>query len=259
MSNLYGDVKVLIQIKDVCKTYGNGESAVKALIEVSLTVEHGEFISIMGPSGSGKSTLMNILGCLDRTTEGTYELDGVDVSDLTDDQLAKIRNQKIGFVFQAFNLLPRFNALHNVELPMLYAGIHHKERNERAMNALDKVSLLDRKEHKPNEMSGGQKQRVAIARALVNAPAIILADEPTGNLDSISSEEIMLVFQELNKEGVTIVLVTHETDIANHSKRILRFEDGRLVSDERVAEPLDARVILETKQKKIILGGKEDE
>lgn len=250
--------EVLIQINSISKVYGKGDSIVNALKDVSLVIGQGEFVSIMGPSGSGKSTLMNILGCLDRTTEGNYQLENVSVSELSDSQLANIRNRKIGFVFQAFNLLPRFNALHNVELPMLYAGIHHKERATRAMNALEKVNLLDRKDHKPNEMSGGQKQRVAIARALVNTPAILLADEPTGNLDSVSSEEIMLVFQKLNKEGVTIILVTHEQDIANHSKRILRFDDGKLVSDQKVLNPIEAEDILKEKLK-IKDGGNEDE
>jgi putative ABC transport system ATP-binding protein len=232
----------LIEINEINKIYGHGKIAVNALKEVSLTVEKGEFVSIMGASGSGKSTLLNILGCLDRPSNGTYSLDGVQVSSLSDVELAKIRNQKIGFVFQSFNLLPRFSALHNVELPMIYAGVHHKERRAKAIEALDKVGLLDRMDHKPNEMSGGQKQRVAIARALVNSPAIILADEPTGNLDSTSSEEILAIFQGLNKEGVTVVLVTHEQEIAEHTKRVLRFSDGYLTSDEKINNPLLAKM-----------------
>ncbi|PKM93437.1 MAG: macrolide ABC transporter ATP-binding protein [Firmicutes bacterium HGW-Firmicutes-1] len=232
----------MIEINEINKIYGHGKIAVNALKEVSLTVEKGEFVSIMGASGSGKSTLLNILGCLDRPSNGTYSLDGVQVSSLSDVELAKIRNQKIGFVFQSFNLLPRFSALHNVELPMIYAGVHHKERRAKAIEALDKVGLLDRMDHKPNEMSGGQKQRVAIARALVNSPAIILADEPTGNLDSTSSEEILAIFQGLNKEGVTVVLVTHEQEIAEHTKRVLRFSDGYLTSDEKINNPLLAKM-----------------
>lgn len=230
----------MINIKNISKTYGVGKIAVSALSGVSVKVNKGEFVSIMGPSGSGKSTLMNILGCLDRPTSGDYYLDQILVSNLTDVELAKIRNKKIGFVFQSFNLLPRFSALHNVELPMIYAGVHYKERSIRAKEALERVGLIDRINHKPNEMSGGQKQRVAIARALVNSPSILLADEPTGNLDSTSSKEIMAIFQDLNNEGVTVVLVTHEQDIAEHSKRILRFSDGKLVNDEEVKEQLIA-------------------
>lgn len=234
----------MIEIQALNKVYGMDKVAVKALIDISLSIEKGDFVSIMGPSGSGKSTLLNILGCLDRPTDGIYRLDDVLVSGLTDAELAKIRNQKIGFVFQSFNLLPRFNALHNVELPMIYAGVHQKDRKARAMEALDKVGLKDRMDHKPNEMSGGQKQRVAIARALVNQPAILLADEPTGNLDSTSSEEIMAIFQELNREGVTIILVTHEPDIAQHTHRIIKFYDGRIESDEKVDVPLIAKDVL---------------
>lgn len=230
----------MIEIESLSKIYGMGKIAVNALNDVTLSVSKGEFVSIMGPSGSGKSTFLNILGCLDRPTSGIYKLDGVIVSSLLEVELARIRNQKIGFVFQSFNLLPRFNALHNVELPMIYSGIHQKERKERAILALDKVGLKDRMHHKPNEMSGGQKQRVAIARALVNEPAILLADEPTGNLDSSSSEEIMAIFQQLNNEGVTIILVTHELDIASHTHRIIRFYDGKLDSDERVDTPIIA-------------------
>lgn len=231
----------MIEIEALNKIYGIGKVAVNALNDVALSVNKGEFVSIMGPSGSGKSTLLNILGCLDRPTNGVYRLDNVLVSNLSEVELAHIRNQKIGFVFQSFNLLPRFNALHNVELPMIYSGIHHKERRERAIVALDKVGLKDRMLHKPNEMSGGQKQRVAIARALVNQPAILLADEPTGNLDSTSSEEIISIFQQLNQEGVTIILVTHEADIAQHTHRVIKFYDGRLDSDEKIDSPLLAK------------------
>lgn len=253
----------MIHISSLGKIYGNGQIAVEALKEVCLTIEKGEFVSIMGPSGSGKSTLMNILGCLDRSTSGEYTLDEVDVDGLDDDELAEIRNMKIGFVFQSFNLLPRISALANVELPMIYSGVHHKERRERAVEAMDKVGLLDRMDHKPNEMSGGQKQRVAIARALVNRPAIILADEPTGNLDSVSSEEIMAIFQQLNEEGVTVLIVTHEPDIAEHTKRIITFADGYLTSDTRVEHQLNAEEILKHKEKALtttlrVDGGNED-
>lgn len=252
----------MIRIKAMGKTYGNGNIAVEALKNVTLTIEKGEFVSIMGPSGSGKSTLMNIIGCLDRATCGAYELDQVPVSGLDDDALANIRNGKIGFVFQSFNLLPRISALKNVELPMVYAGVHQKERKERGIDAMTRVGLLDRMDHKPNEMSGGQKQRVAIARALVNRPAIILADEPTGNLDSVSSEEIMAQFQKLNEEGVTVIIVTHEPDIAEHTKRVITFADGFLTSDRVVDQPLQAADILKEKEKALkesLNGGNEDE
>lgn len=241
----------MLCIKSLGKIYGTGEIAVEALKKVDLNIDKGEFVSIMGPSGSGKSTLMNIIGCLDRSTSGTYILDNVDVSKMSDNDLAEIRNKKIGFVFQSFNLLPRISTLKNVELPMVYSGIGHKERKARAIEALKRVGLEDRMDHKPNEMSGGQKQRVAIARALVNRPTIILADEPTGNLDSVSSEEIMSQFQQLNQEGVTIVLVTHEPEIAQHTKRIVTFADGFLLSDTMVEEPLDAIMHLRDKEKKL--------
>ncbi|MDF2988395.1 MAG: transporter related [Eubacterium sp.] len=236
---------MIISMKDLGKTYKNGHIEVEALKNANINIDKKEFVAIMGPSGSGKSTLMNIIGCLDRSTKGEYWLDGVNISSLNEGELAKIRNLKIGFVFQSFNLLPRITALQNVELPMIYAGVGSKDRRKKAVAALERVGLGKRMHHKPNEMSGGQKQRVAIARALVNSPAIILADEPTGNLDSTSSEEIMAVFQDLNKEGVTIVLVTHEPDIADHTKRVLRFRDGFLKSDELVKNPLDAREVLE--------------
>lgn len=239
---------MIIEMTGLGKIYKTGKIEVEALKHVNLSIDKNEFVSIMGPSGSGKSTLMNIVGCLDRATSGLYTLDGVNISKLNDVELAKIRNLKIGFVFQSFNLLPRITALHNVELPMIYAGVSAKNRRKRAMEALDRVGLLQRMHHKPNEMSGGQKQRVAIARALVNNPSILLADEPTGNLDSASGEEIMAVFQELNREGVTIVLVTHEPDIAEHTRRIVKFRDGMLISDVPVPNPVDAREVLKARK-----------
>lgn len=221
----------MIEVKKVLKKYLTGDIDCIALNEVSLKIGKGEFAAIMGPSGSGKSTFMNILGCLDRMNSGSYLLNGADVSNLSDNQLALVRNKEIGFVFQAFNLLPRMTILENVELPMVYAGVSHKERRERALAALKKVGLLDRIKHKPNQISGGQMQRVAIARAIVNSPNVIMADEPTGNLDSKSSVEIMKIFEDLNKEGATIIMVTHEPDIAKHAKRVIKFRDGEIVSD----------------------------
>lgn len=230
-------------MENLNKTYDTGSIQVEALKSVNLNVNKNEYVAIMGASGSGKSTLMNIIGCLDRMTSGQYILDGEDVSTLNDTQLAEIRNKKIGFVFQSFNLLPRLTALGNVELPMIYAGIPGAKRLQKAKEALEKVGLGDRMHHRPNELSGGQKQRVAIARALVNNPAILLADEPTGNLDSKSSIEIMDIFESLNKEGVTIVMVTHEAEIAAHTKRNVVFRDGEIISDN----PVENRVTRETK------------
>ncbi len=224
---------MLIQIKKLNKTYKLGEIEVPALKEADLTIDKNEYLAIMGPSGSGKSTLMNILGCLDVLTEGEYILNDQNVSSLSDDELADIRNKEIGFVFQTFNLLPRANALHNVELPLIYNGTPRVKRHELAKQALERVGLGDRVHHKPNELSGGQRQRVAIARALINNPSIILADEPTGNLDSKIGEEIMEIFEELSKAGNTIIVVTHEEYIAKHCKRIIRLLDGKIVSDER--------------------------
>ena len=229
----------LIEFSEITKTYTMGEYKVHALQGVSFTIEPGEMVAIMGSSGSGKSTAMNIMGCLDRPTAGKYLLDGRDVSRLRDAELARIRNRQIGFVFQNFNLLPRTSAAENVELPMVYSGFVPRRR-QRAIEALEKVGLGDRATHKPNELSGGQQQRVALARALVNDPQIILADEPTGNLDTRSGEEVMKLFQGLNNEGITLVIVTHEEDIAACCKRVLRFRDGMLTSDEQVANQRQA-------------------
>ncbi|GEB32108.1 MULTISPECIES: ABC transporter ATP-binding protein [Brevibacillus] len=226
----------MLQVEGLTKSYKTGDSTLPILKGVSLLVEQGEFVAIMGPSGSGKSTFMNMLGCLDRPDTGSYILDGIEVSSLNDKQLAYVRNQKIGFVFQSFNLLARSTSLHNVELPMMYANVSRSERRNRATEALKRVGLGERMHHKPTQLSGGQKQRVAIARALVNRPAILLADEPTGNLDSRSGVEIMSIFQELHAQGVTIILVTHEMDIAQHAERIVTFKDGIIIRDERVEE-----------------------
>ena len=226
-----------IEVEGLCKTYRLGDVNVEALREVSLVVERGDFLAIMGASGSGKSTLMNILGCLDRPTRGIYRLDGEDVAAMDKDALAAIRRRKIGFVFQSFNLLPRMSALENVELPMVYEGIPSARRKDNARQALAAVGLADRAGHLPRQLSGGQQQRVAIARSIVNSPAFLLADEPTGNLDTASSEDIMAVFQELNEgRGITVILVTHELDISQFARRVVRFRDGRLVADEPVAE-----------------------
>ena len=241
------DGKPVIRLENVFKTYDLGEIQVQALRGVSLEVYEGEFVAVMGPSGSGKSTIMNILGCLDRPTKGRYFLDGVDVSGMTKTELARIRNRKLGFVFQQFNLLSRTSAVENVELPTVYAGISPGERTKRAMEALTRVGLADRAGHHPSQLSGGQQQRVAIARGLVNRPSILLADEPTGNLDSRTSVEIMDILQTLNNEqGITIVLVTHEPDIAQYAKRNLLFRDGKLKRDSLVQDRLDARVVLKS-------------
>ncbi|MGE0078866.1 MAG: ABC transporter ATP-binding protein [Bacteroidales bacterium] len=235
----------LITIRDIKKFYQVGSVIVKALKGVDLVIHKNEYVAIMGPSGSGKSTLMNILGCLDTPTDGAYVLNGTDVSKLSDDSLAEIRNKEIGFVFQTFNLLPRYSALDNVELPLIYAGIPKHERTQKAINALKNVSLEDRMEHKPNELSGGQRQRVAVARALVNTPSIILADEPTGNLDTKTSIDIMNLFEDIYAQGNTIILVTHEEDIAKHARRIVRLRDGMIESDEINEHPtLKQKVVL---------------
>jgi putative ABC transport system ATP-binding protein len=224
-----------IALQRVSKSYGSGEVAVHALREVDFVVEHGDFVAIMGASGSGKSTMMNIVGCLDVPTRGRYLLDGIDVRQLDDLELSWIRNRKIGLVFQSFNLIPRTTALRNVELPLIYARVGKAERRERALAALEAVGLGDRVEHGPSELSGGQQQRAAIARAIVTDPALILADEPTGNLDSSSSEEVLQIFSRLNAAGRTVIVITHEADVAAHAKRVLRLSDGRVVSDTRQA------------------------
>ncbi len=237
--------KLVLDIRHVHKTYGNGATPVHALRDVCLAISAGEFVAIMGASGSGKSTLMNTLGCLDRPTRGEYLLDGIDVAQLSADERADLRNQKIGFVFQGFNLLPRTNALENIELPLLYTKLPAAEMLRRSREALAMVGLGDREHHHPNQLSGGQQQRVAIARALVNQPSLLLADEPTGNLDTRTSIEIMSLFQELNRErGITIVLVTHEPDIAGYAKRVIVMRDGRIVRDAPVERKRDATLEL---------------
>ena len=231
----------LIEVEQLGKVYQTGEVAVEALRGLSVTIDGGEFVAIMGPSGSGKSTFMHILGCLDKPTAGVYRLDGKSVGDMTRDELAQLRNKKLGFVFQTFNLLARTSALENVELPLLYNGATAKERHARARMRLEQVGLQGREHHHPNQLSGGQQQRVAIARALINDPPILLADEPTGNLDSRTSVEIIAIFQQLNRQhGITVILVTHEPDVAAYTSRMIHFRDGRIVRDERVAVPRDA-------------------
>ena len=230
----------LIETRDLARIYNLDGGRVVALDRVSLDVDEGDLVAVMGPSGSGKSTFMNLIGCLDRPTHGSYRLAGTAVESLDANGLAALRNREIGFVFQQFNLLPRTDALGNVELPMIYAGVERKARRERALAALARVGLADRAHHRPTQLSGGQQQRVAIARALVNRPSLLLADEPTGALDSRTAIEILALFQELNREGVTVVLVTHDADVARHARRVVRFKDGRVLSDERQT-PRDAR------------------
>jgi len=235
---------MLIDVQDLSKDYRMGAQTVHALRGVTLEIQAGDFVAVMGPSGSGKSTFMNLLGCLDGPTAGRYLLDGQDVSGLGSSQLARVRNQKVGFVFQGFNLLARTSALENVELPLMYSGLPSAARRARAIQTLEAVGLSDRADHQPSQLSGGQQQRVAIARALVNTPALILADEPTGNLDTRTSVEIMALLQTLNRQGMTVVLVTHERDIAEYASRVIHFRDGRLQSDQRNARPRDAQAEL---------------
>ena len=226
-------MSLVIKIRNIIRDFPLGQEVVKVLKGIDLDIERGEYVALMGPSGSGKSTLMNLLGCLDTPTGGTYELNGKDVSNMTDDELAEIRNKEIGFVFQTFNLLPRTTALENVALPMVYAGASKSQRKNRAEEVLTDVGLADRMDHKPNQLSGGQRQRVAVGRALVNKPSIILADEPTGNLDSITSLEIMGLFDEIHKQGNTVIIVTHEEEVAKHAHRVIRLRDGMVESDKR--------------------------
>ncbi|TVQ14428.1 MAG: ABC transporter ATP-binding protein [Balneolaceae bacterium] len=236
--------KPVIEIIDLHKEYVMGTQVVRALRGVSFNLMKNEYVAIMGPSGSGKSTLMNMIGCLDTPTRGDYILNGKNVSDLSDNQLAAVRNKEIGFVFQTFNLLARSNCLSNVELPLIYSGMRSSERKKRALDVLDKVGLSDRVDHKPNELSGGQRQRVAVARALVNNPSILLADEPTGNLDSKTGQEIMQLFEELYRQGNTIIVVTHEEEIAAHARRVIRLRDGLLESDTRIENPVLAAEVV---------------
>lgn len=236
--------KPVIRLDSVVKVYGTGQAAVRALNGVSLDVVNRDYVAIMGASGSGKSTLMNIIGCLDVPTEGRFLIDGIDTSSLDEQQLAVVRNRKIGFVFQSFNLIPRMTALHNVELPLSYAGVRAAERRRRAEAALGLVGLSDRMNSQPKQLSGGQQQRVAVARSLVTAPTLILADEPTGNLDTKASHDLMGVFDRLNAAGRTIVLITHEADVAEHAKRAIQVQDGRIMADRRVAEPGDLPPLL---------------
>lgn len=232
--------RTLIDMENLTRAYRIGDQVIHALNGVNMHIAHGEFVAIMGPSGSGKSTAMNMIGCLDRPTSGTYRIDGSDVSTLTDDQQAEVRNRKIGFVFQNFNLLPKTSAIENVELPMMYAGVSRRERRERAATALARVGLANRMHNRPNELSGGQQQRVSIARALVNNPVLLLADEPTGALDSHTTEEILALFEELHDQGNTIVIVTHEDEVGRHAHRIVRFRDGQVESDRPVAQRVTA-------------------
>ena len=243
----------LIETQDLWKTYEMGSEQIHALRSVSIAIERGEYIAITGPSGSGKSTLMNLIGCLDTPTRGTYQLNGKNVSQMNDDELARIRNEEIGFVFQTFNLLPRATALHNVELPMIYAGMAARDRQARAKQVLEMVELEDRMGHRPNELSGGQRQRVAIARALVNKPSILLADEPTGNLDSKTGVEIIDLFRRLHKGGNTIVLITHEADVAAHAERVVQIRDGQVEKDTRNPKGEDTGTSQDGTQKE--LGG----
>jgi len=230
-------MQTIIEVKNLARHFLVGSELIKAIKKIDLSIQQNEFVALMGQSGSGKSTLMNILGCLDTPTDGTYTLNNHQVSELKDNDLAEIRNKEIGFIFQTFNLLPRSTALENVMLPLVYAGISKEDREERALTALDKVGLADRVNHRPNELSGGQRQRVAVARALVNNPSIILADEPTGNLDSATSIEIMALFQDIHENGNTVIIVTHEEDIAQYTHRIVRLKDGEVESDERNQNP----------------------